>query len=133
MAVILGIDVGTVRVGCAVVDDTVRIPFPVAIWDKAAGVAEQALLRTIDERGASTLVVGLPLGMNGEEGAMCKIVRTFVRRVRKRRSVTVHFVDESFSTDDAREQTGARGPVDASAACLILESFFRAGPLETVA
>jgi putative Holliday junction resolvase len=131
MAVILGVDVGTVRVGCAVADDQVRIPFPVAIWAKAQGAAERELLRTIQERGASTVVIGLPLGMNGEETEMCGIARTFARRLLKRANVTVHFVDESFSSDEAREIKEAKGPLDSSAACLILERYFKYGPLGT--
>jgi putative Holliday junction resolvase len=126
--IILAIDVGTVRVGCAWGDDSVRIPFPLAVFERAQGRAEQALIREINERKAELLVVGLPLGPSGERTPQCESVESFVRRLSKRISIKAVFVDESFSSDDALERLQAAratpGELDAYAACLILESYF---------
>ena len=126
--VILSIDIGTVRVGCAWADSSVKIPFPVAVWERAQGRAEKALLKEIALRHAALLVVGLPLGPDGQQTAMCDSVKAFVTRLSKRTAIQVAFVDESFTSQDALDrlhQAGASAPsVDAHAACLILEHYF---------
>ena len=58
---IIGVDVGTIRVGVATADPTVRISFPVGVWPRAQYQAEKNLLKLIEERNASLLVVGMPL------------------------------------------------------------------------
>lgn len=126
--VILGIDVGTVRVGCAQAESSTRIPFPVAVWPRAQSRAEKALLALIAERKPELLVIGLPLGPQGERTSMCDNVEAFVSRLAKRAAITVVYVDESFSSEEASERLRAAGSspseLDAFAACLILERYF---------
>jgi putative Holliday junction resolvase len=126
--VVVAIDVGTVRVGAAWGDSTVGIAFPLAVWPKAQGRAERELVAVIAERQPAVVVVGLPLGPAGERTATCDVVEGFVRRVSKRASVRVEFVDESFSSHDAAERLASAGAerseLDAYAACLILERYF---------
>ncbi len=131
--VILSLDIGTVRVGCAVADDSVRIPFPVAVWPRAKYEAEKALLAQIEERKAGLLVVGLPLGPSGERTPICDSIEGFVRRLAKRSPIKIVYVDESFSSREASERLAAGGGdpsrhVDAMAACLILERYFEQNP-----
>lgn len=126
--IILGIDVGTVRVGCAVADDTTKIAFPVAVWERAQSRAERALLETIAERKAELLVVGMPLGPTGETTSMCENVKAFVTRLAKRSPITVVYVDEAFSSQEVVDRLArahsSRSELDAYAACLILERYF---------
>ncbi len=126
--VILGLDVGTIRVGIAVADGTVRIPFPVGVWLRAKYGAEKALLAEIENRPASLLVVGLPLGASGERTPACNMVEGFVRRIAKRVTIEIVYVDEAFSSLEATERLSqvSRGAqhIDAFAACLILERYF---------
>jgi putative Holliday junction resolvase len=130
--IILAIDVGTVRVGCAASDTTVGIPFPVAVWPRAQARAEKALLATIAERRAELLVVGLPLGPNGERTAICENIEGFVTRLAKRTPVTIVYIDEAFSSDEATQRLRAASAspeeIDAYAACLILERYLQANP-----
>jgi putative Holliday junction resolvase len=127
--VILAIDVGTVRVGCAWGDASVNMAFPVAVWERAQGRAEKALIAEIQRRNAEVLVVGLPLGPQGERTPTCNAIEAFVARLRKRTAIRVEYVDEAFSSDDAAERLAAAGAerkeLDAYAACLILERFFQ--------
>jgi len=127
--VILSLDIGTVRVGCAVADDSVRIPFPVAVWPRAKYEAERALLALIEERKAALLVVGLPLGPHGERTQICDSIESFVRRLAKRTTIKIVYEDEAFSSVEASQRlaqgTGGAGKeIDAFAACLILERYF---------
>jgi putative Holliday junction resolvase len=127
--IVLGIDVGSVRVGCAWGDSAVKIPFPVAVWERAQTRAEKALLEEIKNRKAELLVVGLPLGPQGERTPTCDLVTAFVTRLSKRSPIRVVYVDEAFSSDEAAErltQAGASSEqLDAYAACLILERYFK--------
>jgi putative Holliday junction resolvase len=129
--VIVAIDVGTVRVGCAWSDSSVQLPFPVAVWERAQGRAEQALLEELKVRNAELLVVGLPLDANGNQTAICQSILAFVRRLSKRCSIRVVYVDEAFSSDDALSRLQSVGAepreLDAYAACLILERYFAVG------
>jgi putative Holliday junction resolvase len=126
--VILGIDVGTIRVGCAVAEGSVKVAFPLAVWPRAKNVAEREILRTIQERGASLLVVGLPLDPVGSRTAVCDSIEAFVRRIQKRSNIEVRYVDESFSSEEAKERarrsTTTMTEIDAFAACIIIDRFF---------
>jgi putative Holliday junction resolvase len=126
---VLALDIGTVRVGCAAADDSVRIPFPVAVWPRAKYEAEREILKLIEERKAGLLVVGIPLGPDGERTPICDSIEGFVRRIAKRSSITIVYVDESFSSEEASSRLAQGGgdrskEIDAFAACLILERFF---------
>jgi putative Holliday junction resolvase len=125
---ILALDVGTVRVGCAVADASVQIPFPVAVWPRAKGQAERELLHLLEERKPQLLVVGLPLDENGHRTTICENIEGFIRRIAKRADIKIVYVDEAFSSLEATQRVaqGSRSAkeVDAFAACLILERYF---------
>lgn len=129
---VLGIDVGTVRVGCAAADPAVRIAFPVGVYPRAQGEAEKIVLSLISERQVSLIVVGLPLDPDGERTASCEMVESFVRRLAKRTPVEIVYVDEAFSSTEASEKLSqtARSAerLDAFAACLILDRYFELTP-----
>ncbi len=125
---IIAVDVGTVRVGCAVADESVRIPFPLAVWPRAQANAEKELLKVLQERQASLLVVGLPLDQNGHRTPICENIEGFIRRIAKRAVIKIVYVDEAFSsveaTQRAAQSSSSVKEVDAFAACLILERYF---------
>lgn len=125
---IIGLDVGTVRIGVASADDQVKIPFPVAVWPRAKYEAERRILELIAERGVMLIVVGMPLSNTGERTKICDSIDGFVRRLAKRAQVKIEYVDEAFSTVEASEKisqiTRRGGHVDAHAACLILDRYF---------
>ena len=131
---IIGIDVGTIRVGCAIADPVARIPFPVATWLRAAYEAEKKILQLIKERAATLLVVGLPLDDSGQTTDIWEMVEAFVRRISKRSTIPIVYVDEAFSSLEAAEKLrqGARKAesLDAYAACLILTRYFDINPVK---
>lgn len=129
---VIGLDVGTVRVGVATADPQVKIPFPAGIWLRAQYEAEKNLLKLIEERSASLLVVGMPLDQLGNRTAICESIEGFVRRIAKRTPIKIEYVDEAFSSVEASEKlsltTRSEQHVDAHAACLILERYFELNP-----
>jgi putative Holliday junction resolvase len=125
---IIAVDVGTVRVGCAAADESVRIAFPVAVWPRAQAHAERELLKTLEERQVKILVVGLPLDERGHRTPICENIEGFIRRIAKRAVIKIVYVDEAFSsveaTQRAAQSSSSVKEVDAFAACLILERYF---------
>jgi putative holliday junction resolvase len=123
----LGIDVGTVRVGVAIVNIDGGIPFPLGVLQRAQGRAERGLLALIKEHSPEKIVVGLPLNADGTESLQCQDVRGFCRRLSKRTSTPLVFADEYHSSEDALElsrQSGkARSEIDDLAACIILQRY----------
>lgn len=126
---VMAIDYGRRYVGVAVSDPlrtiaspllTVRVQGP----REALGIVAQLVRR----HEVSELVVGLPLGGEGEEGAMAQEVRRWAERLRRRCNLPVHLVDESLTSREAA-RTGVRRHrarrEDHVAAALVLEDFLR--------
>lgn len=108
----MGVDYGTVRIGLAVSDDIGMLAHPLETVpaldpDKAARrIAELVLLRKIQH-----LVIGLPLHMDGGEGAAVDRVRRFLKRLCPLldEAVVVYEVDETLTTVSAMEKLHAAG------------------------
>ncbi|MCZ6596931.1 MAG: Holliday junction resolvase RuvX [Planctomycetota bacterium] len=106
MGGVLAIDVGTKRTGFAVAD-------PQRIVTQALGVCpfgedSRELLDHIagllEERDVGTLLVGLPLDMDGREGARAQATRRFVGRLAERfPGLDVVPYDERLTTKAAEE------------------------------
>jgi putative Holliday junction resolvase len=133
MAVLLGIDYGTKRVGLAWADD-LKIALPIGAV-VGAGYMEQclfALSAEIESRAVDELVVGYPLHMDGTRGQRAEEVDNFIAKLKERFSLPVHRVDERLTSLAAREAIGGKanrkgadtsGRIDATAASLILKDF----------
>ncbi len=57
-----------------------------------------AVLKLMDGRNASALVIGLPLNMDGTEGPRAQSCRAFARNLQRIRPVPCAFQDERLST-----------------------------------
>jgi len=89
-----------------------------------------ALLKLMRGRGASALIIGLPLNMDGTEGPRAQSCRAFARNLDRIQPVNVAFWDERLSTSaverfliDELDLTRKRraGVVDRTAAAWILQ------------
>ena len=98
----LGIDHGDARIGIAATDDFGILAHPVETIavSKCDPVERIALLVTL--RKIQTLVVGLPLRMDGSEGSSAAKVRAFAEKLRERLpTIPLVFVDETLTTSTA--------------------------------
>jgi len=131
----LAIDFGDKRTGLAVGDDVTRIAGPVDVIE--TGTADQCLSRlgdAVDRHGVDALVVGLPLNMDGTEGAAARKCRELAQQLAQQCSLPVHLVDERLSSDHAEgklDRTGLthgqkKSRRDALAAATILQDFLDA-------
>jgi putative Holliday junction resolvase len=133
----LGIDLGRARIGLALADDILRAARPlkaVQHRDEATDIAEiRAVARDFEVTRA---VVGLPLNMDGSEGASARMARAFAPRLATALGVPVDLFDERLSTFEAEDRLRARGisardrkaQVDAEAAAVILQGWLDGRP-----
>ncbi len=123
---VLGVDLGLRSAGLALSDPGGTIATPLrTLRLRSAREATEAVAAAAAEAGAGAVVVGLPLGLEGEEGrAEVRRVERFARALRARLGVPVHTVDESLSSREAAERlAGRRSATDphAAAAAVILQ------------
>jgi len=127
----MGLDVGDKRVGVSVSDPLLILASPLGTFPRAE--AEQRILKLVEEYHISKIIVGLPLNDDGTENEQCVKIKAFCRRLSRRTSVEIAYVDEYGSTCESKDLLktgGGTTGVDAAAACLILERAFN--PLQSL-
>ncbi len=98
----LGIDHGDARIGIAATDDFGILAHPVETIDRAKTDPIERIAELVRIRGIQTLVLGLPVRMDGCEGDSAAKVRAFADLLRERVStIPLVFVDETLSTASA--------------------------------
>ena len=95
----IGLDLGENTIGVAVSDTSRMIASPLQLIRKVkfSQDAEQ-LIKLMNGRNVSALVIGLPLNMDGSEGPRAQSCRAFARNLERLRPVNVAFQDERLST-----------------------------------
>ena len=125
----LAIDVGSARIGVAHCDGEGRLASPLGTVPRGHGDLD-ALAGLAAADDVIEVVVGLPVGLSGREGASAADARGFAARLASRVApVPVRLIDERFTTviaHDALRRGGsdsrARRPrVDRAAAALLLQ------------
>lgn len=96
---LLGLDLGTKTIGVAVSDSLRLTATPLETIARAKFTADAARIATIlDETGATGIVLGLPLNMDGSEGPRAQSTRAFARNLAQKVTVPIVFWDERLST-----------------------------------
>jgi len=127
---VLGVDLGSARIGLAVSDPEGLLAQPLDVVSND-GNALDVVAEAVATSGASEIVVGLPMNMNGTSGPEAQAAEAFAARLRERTGLAVTLWDERLSTVEAERTmrsggTNARkqrGRVDKVAAAIILQSF----------
>ncbi|MDP6538989.1 MAG: Holliday junction resolvase RuvX [Planctomycetota bacterium] len=102
----LAIDHGARRTGFAATDALRIATRPLEVFEGAGDGTElvERVAELTAEREVKTLVVGLPVNMDGSEGPRAREVRAFVERLRARLpEVAIDLQDERLSTKVAEE------------------------------
>ena len=98
-APVFGLDLGEKTIGVATSDPSLAIASPLALILRSKFTAEAAeLFGLMATRGATALVIGLPVNMDGSEGPRCQSVRAFARNLLRLRDLPIAFWDERMST-----------------------------------
>ncbi|MFI5274032.1 MAG: Holliday junction resolvase RuvX [Ktedonobacterales bacterium] len=133
--VILALDVGDVRIGLAVSDETELLATPRGVIRRRSDAAAiEAIARTVAETGAAQVVVGLPVSFDGQLHAQAQAVQRFAAKLGARLALPLIFADETLSSVRAEEQLRAAGVraekmrerIDAAAAAIILQDYLDA-------
>ena len=124
---LLGLDVGTVRIGVALADTGVRIAVPYEYVDvdgsEIIAIAELATRNAVD-----TIVVGYPRNQSGETTQQTELVEEFANRLVDF-DANIVFQDESLTSVMAeqrlagRRKTYTKGDIDSEAAAIILQDY----------
>ena len=131
---ILAMDVSERRIGLAIATSRLAAPQPLYTYARTTRAEDlQRCREWITRYQIQSVVIGLPLNMDGSSGERARWMRRFARQVQQLTDRPVMLFDERLSTVEAREYLAAQGlrpeeqseRVDAVAAALILERFLQ--------
>jgi putative pre-16S rRNA nuclease len=133
---LLGVDYGDVRVGLAVSDPDRKIAFPLATYERQGRERDAEHFRAVvREEQVGALVVGLPVHLDGREGAKATAARAFGTWLGGVTGLPVAYWDERFTTVEAEAALWAAGLThkkrkarrDRVAAQILLQAYLDAG------
>jgi len=136
---VLGIDLGSRRIGLALSDPDETIASPLEVLHRRSDKKDiAALAALVREHEVGRIVVGLPIHMSGRHGPEAEAAERFAQNLAKATSLTVDLIDERWTTIEAERslremgQTGKRGRkrklhVDAVAASILLRTYLARG------
>ena len=131
MGRVLGVDYGSSRVGLALSDPQKIIASPLhTLINNGNDRLKKKILELIKEKNVEYIVIGLPIGLKGQETSQTKIVREFAEEMRSL-ALPVYFQDERLSSLSAKksliEQNVKTGHnksfIDSTAAAIFLQQF----------
>jgi putative Holliday junction resolvase len=129
---VLGLDLGSKRIGLAVSDPGATIAFPAGTLRSSGRKADvAAICRLIEEREIGSVVVGLPRHMDGRHGPEAEAAEKFAAALRNASGLPVETLDERWTSQEAERSLAAQGHnsrrtrehVDEVAAAIILRTY----------
>lgn len=120
----LGIDFGGKRVGLAVGNDTDNIAFPREVVLNNKSLLEK-IGEYIEKEQIGSIVLGESKNLDGTPNPIMKNIEEFSVQLRSEYSIPVLFEPETYTSQEAQLLQGKNEMIDASAASLILNSFFQ--------
>ncbi len=138
----LGIDYGQARIGIAATDPCGILAHPVESIHLSKTEPLPRIAELVKQKGIRTLVLGLPLRLDGTEGTACEKVRAFGRKLAaKFPELPLIYVDEFLTTTVAQDKLHKAGKkakdfkpiIDQAAAVEILNTWLEqtSPPAET--
>jgi putative Holliday junction resolvase len=133
---VLSLDLGSKRVGAAVSDPTlVAITRLNAIRRSNWKQLLRDVRDLVQRLDAKTLVIGLPLSLDGTEGSAAKACREVAIKFARSLTLPIYLQDERLTSVAAQERLAAAGlqaeviaaRIDSESAALILSDFIAAG------
>ena len=134
MDCILSLDVGTKTIGMARGSAGTGLAAPLLTLSRRSVRQDSVRIAEIcREQGATCIVVGLPLQLDGVEGRSARLARQVGDAVAALLDIELHYHDERFSTVEAERRLREAGRswsrrkelIDAAAAAVILEDWLR--------
>ena len=132
MKKIIGLDIGTVRIGIATSDILGILASSYEVYKRRNMYLDVRYMKTIqDKLDADTFVIGLPLKLDGSEGESVQMVKEFAEELSKITDAKIIFQDERLSTVSAERiliesnmrREKRKNVVDQVAATIILQNY----------
>ncbi len=137
----VGIDVGARRIGLAISDLTRTLARPLMTIEVSsadegvARVAAEVARLAGEEDGVSTVVIGLPVRLDGSAGEQTARVREFITKLAPRIAAPIVTADERLTSVEAEQRIARRSKdwrerkktLDAAAAAVILQDYLDGG------
>lgn len=139
MSVLLGLDVGDVRIGVAVSDVLGSGAHPLCTLTRTNRQRDIiAIGDLVSIHEVERIVIGLPISLDGTIGAQAEKVQKFGARLSEGLDVPVEFLDERFTTAEAEDilDTLEMNPkerkkiIDQVSAVIILDEYLRGNSVE---
>ena len=125
---LLGLDIGTRRIGVAVANSSIKIAIPLTTIEVNDGDEILQINKIIVNEKINTIVAGLPRNMSGEETAQSVYTKEFLENFKL--SVNeIKFQDESLTSVQAEnilksyKKPYTKGDIDMQAAAIILQDY----------
>lgn len=127
----IGLDVGSRRIGVAVSDPDGRLAVPLRVFERRGPNDAREIARLVQEEHAERVVVGLPVSLDGGIGRQARETQHFADVLRSVTPAEVVLYDERLSSVEADhhlQSAGLRGRAarerrDAVAATIILQAY----------
>ena len=134
MAVLLGLDIGDVRIGVAVSDAIGSGAHPLCTLTRTnrqrdiTAIGDLASIHKVER-----IIIGLPISLDGTLGTQAEKVQKFGDRLSKGLEIPVEFWDERFTTSEAEEildqvdmnSKDRKKIIDQVSAVIILDEYLR--------
>ena len=134
MGVLLGLDVGDVRIGIAVSDVLGSGAHPLCTLTRTNRQRDiTAIGDLVSIHEVERIIIGLPISLDGTVGTQAEKVQKFGNRLAKGLKVPVEFLDERFTTSEAEEildrvnmdPKERKKVIDQISAVIILDEYLR--------
>ncbi len=129
----LALDIGTVRIGIASSDPMGIIASGYETYVRSGNIEKDMtyIAKLAENKGCDTIVLGLPLNMDGSEGDKVKEIKEFAEVLKNYTAIKIDFQDERWSTVSAEKmliessvrREKRKKVIDKVAATIILQTY----------
>lgn len=130
---ILGIDLGTVRIGLSISDPLNMFASSLEEYKRKKSVSEdiEHITNVIREYDVDTVVLGYPLNMDGTKGVKCNETEEFAKILSEKIDIKIEYQDERLTTVSAQKMLldcgcklkDRRNAVDKVSSAIILQAY----------
>ena len=129
---LIAFDIGDKRIGIAVSDPFMQMALPYETYHRKNFKTDiQYLVNLAKQRGATTIVCGLPLNFDGSRSEQTEKTESFINELKLNTDIPIVTEDERFTTMEARRllleadmrRAYRKSVIDKVAASYILEAY----------
>ncbi len=121
---LMALDVSKKFIGIAISDSGLSLASPHSVIERKKFLGDvEKIKKVIADNNIGGIVIGLPVNIDGSEGARCQSVRQFADNISEHIKLPITFQDESLTTFEAKNSILQRktAHLDKFAAAYILQ------------